>query len=53
MNRHVPIAALLSLAFMLIAGSPTSAATSYTLISHGDTGTEYYGEDICGARRAG
>jgi hypothetical protein len=50
MSRHVPIAAMLTLAVMLVAASPTSAATAYTLISHGDTGTAYYGEDICGAR---
>jgi len=56
MSRHAPIVAILSatatlsLAFLLAVGLPTRAASSYTLVAHGETGSAYYGSDICGDR---
>jgi hypothetical protein len=50
MRRSYILAATAALAVLLLGGSPSRAATAFTLVSHGDTGTEYHGEDICGDR---
>jgi hypothetical protein len=49
MNRLLA-AATAALAVLLTVGGPSLAATSVTVISHGDTSTNYYPDDICGAR---
>ena len=49
-GRLVAAAATAALAFLLSVGPATRAATSFTLVAHGDTGSAYYSEDVCGPR---